>query len=208
MGTLTLSTMRSELLFDLGNRTDFPDGGAEEARLNRWINSVYEHVCFPNVHKHWELESSITIPLVEDQFEYPLDTGQSYITREILGFKALRYVEDTADSYTARRSQLVPRGSSFFNSRTHNSATPNAYTILRKNLIVTPGPDSTVAGNVVVCEVWEKPDRLVADGDVTVLIDWWDEALIGEAPDRTELGGVEETNYLPDLHTERSNPRG
>lgn len=236
MGTLTLENFRDELRFDLENRTDFDESDPTAvARMNRWINTAYEHVSFPNIHKHWELEDKITIPLVADQFEYPIDTGQTYIDREILGFRAVRFVNGAADSYTADRHQVVPRGLAYMNSTKHTTSRPSTYAVYRKKIVFSPGPNAEFNGKVAVCEVWVKPDAMI-DGETTVLLDFWDEviligalwlalnrlgdhgeamavqsryaALINEAPDRYLVGGEEETGYVTEVVNHRTTPAG
>ena len=181
MGVLTLANFRTELKYYLEGRT------ITDARLDRWLNQAYRMVSFPTLHKHWELEATIEVPLVADTFEYTLATSASYITRELLGVRSARYVDTTTDSYTTRRTQLGARSIGWFNRQTHQATSggPVNYSIYRKNLVVTPGPNSSIAGNLVVLEVWEQPALLTAGSGTpsdpsnpTVLLDWWDEAIL------------------------------
>lgn len=235
MGSMTLANFREEAIHDLANRTDL-SAGTGLARLDRWINTVYEHVSFPKVHRHQELEETITIPLVEDQFEYSLATSAPYITREITAIRAARYVDSDTDSYTDQRNQLQPRGLAFMNAMTHTASRPSTYAMIRKNLVISPGAGTEHVGNIIVCEVRELPTRLAAVDDTTVLLDWWDEvilvgtvwlaqrrfgdyanavesqahygALINEGLNPEMDGGDEETGWMPNLATERMTPRG
>lgn len=168
MGTLTLANFRTELIFELRNRTDVSD-----SRLNRWINQAYRHVCFPSVHRHWEVEALFTITLVTSDFDYTL-----VATPEILGIRSARYVDAVADSFTASRSALRPRSLSWFNGRMHTTGRPSFFTIARKQLLVSPGPGPTEAGDVVVLETWRDPVVLVNDIDTTVLLNYWDEVIL------------------------------
>ena len=174
MGNISLSTFRSELTYYLEGRS------ITNERLDRWINQSYIMVCYPSIHKHWELESTVNVPLVADTFNYTLDTSASYITREILGIRSARYVSASSDSFTARRTPLGARSIGWFNKLTHTTSSggPSEYGIFRKSLFITPGPDTSIAGNYVVLEVWEQPDLLSAVTDTTVTLGWWDEAIL------------------------------
>ncbi len=174
MGSMTLATFKDELIYYLEGRT------IAGTRTERWINQAYKTICFPSIHKHWELEAKILVPMVTDTFEYTLATTADYVTRELLGVRSARYVDTTTDSYTTRRTVLTARSIGWFNKQTHviTSGGAQDYGIHRKTLIVSPGPGSTIAGNLVVLEVWEEPALLTLTSDVTVLLDWWDEAII------------------------------
>jgi len=225
MGTMTYAEMQTELTYYLEGRT------ITAARLGRWINQAYRFLSYPNVHKHWELESTVEVPLVADQFVYPLDTSQAYVTTEILGVRGARYIASTTDSFIQRRTRLGATSIGWFNKQTHTvgGGGPQRYGIFRKSLVVSPGPNSTIAGNLVVLEVWTQPAALAADGDVTVLLEWWDEAVllgakwIGEAalgfteyaeqskqtfisfiqgtPLREFTGSDDEESYFPDMES-------
>ena len=224
MGTLILSDMQTELAYYLEGRT------ITSARTARWLNQAYRMISFPSIHKHWELEASILVPLVTDQFEYTLATSVAYVTREIAGVRSARYVDATTDSFTARRTQLGARSIGYFSKQTHvsTSAGPTEYSVFRKTLVVSPAPTSSANGNLVVLEVWEEPALLTASSDVTVLLDWWDEAILlgakwmGEAalgfgeqseaskqtflsyiqvtPLRENIGSDDEESFMPDFN--------
>ena len=223
MGILLLEEFRTQLVFLLENRTDVPVD-----TLNLWINTIYEHVCFPSVHRQWELETTVVVPLVANTFEYTLAASAAYVDQELLGVRGARYVVGTSDSYTFTRRRMTPSNIGWFNSRTHTvtASGPNTYTIARKRLLVSPGPDSTIAGNVVVLEAWQQPTRLT-EGQSTVLIPYWDQvilmgakwmaesmlglgeksqlsrvdyaAAINEAPVRDTTGADDEQGWFPDL---------
>ncbi len=226
MGTMTSTDMLSELAYYLEGRT------ISAARRRRWINQAYRMISFPSVHKHWELEAKILVPMVADTFEYTLATSAGYVTREILGVRGARYVHATTDDHTVRHTQLGARSIGYFNAKTLTvtGSGPSEYGVFRKTLLVSPAPSSAIAGNLVVLEVWEEPALLtgVDDSETTVLLDWWDEAIllgakwIGEAalgfgeaaeaskqtfmsyiqvtPERETIGSDDEESFMADIN--------
>ena len=183
MGSLTLANFRVELDYLLENR------GIADARLSRWINRAYEHISYPTIHKHWELEATTNIPLVTDQFVYSLDIAETYVQRELLGIRSARYVEDTSDSMTSRRQVMQARSLGWFNRRQHTTtaAGPSYYGIFHKQLYISPGPMADINGNWMVLEGWEQPAILTLDADQTVLLGWWDEVILVGAKWMAEL---------------------
>jgi hypothetical protein len=185
MGTLTLENFRSELLFDLKNRTDtsVPEG-LTTTRQDLFINAGYLHVTHPSVFRHRELQHSYTLTLVNGT--------QSYLFHPNAGVNitALRYVAHVAaatDSPTAFRTKLFPKDEQWFQQRTLVSGgPPRDYFVRGDRIFLSPVPGANENGQVLVVGAWREPAVLTA-GAVTVLSSLWDEVVLLAARWRAEF---------------------
>jgi hypothetical protein len=173
MGVLTLADFRDELIVALKNEDDITT-----ARLNRWINNAYTHLCTPEVRRHQELQSSFQISLVAGQNVYPID--RTTIGFHTLGITEVTYYAGNSTSNTLNRWDVRPRDLSWFNTHKTPSAAggPRHYLWRGTNLTFSPIPTSSENGFIVNVDVWREAAPLVNDGDTTVLTNYWDEALI------------------------------
>lgn len=171
MGSLTLDEMRDELLIALRSRDDLSD-----AQLTRWINQGYIWVCTPEIRKHEELRATYTVTLVTGQNVYPLDS--TTVGYHILGISEVTAYDGTATN-TEERHDVRPRDIEWFNrTRVPSGGSPRHYLWRGTDLTFSPVPSSAESGYEVELSVWREPARLSADTDVTVLTDYWDEAVI------------------------------
>ena len=184
MGTYTLENFRSELLFDLRNRSDTSSAeGFSTARQESFINAAYLHVCHPAVFRHREMEHTYTIPLVNGTQSYVFTPNSS---NHIVAIKHVSHVESATDVFTATRTKLFPRDEQWFQSRTHQSGTPRDYMLRSVNILLSPIPGPNEAGQVLSIGSWREPALLTA-GTTTVLSTRWDEIVLLAARWRAEL---------------------
>lgn len=184
MGTLTLENFRSELLFDLKNRSDTAaTGGFTTARQDMFINAGYLHVTHPSVFRHRELQYNYDIPLVAGDFDYTFTPDGTVV---ITAIRSVAHVSGATDDPTTQRQKLLPVDVQWTQSRTHSTGAPRHYTVVGNQLAVFPVPDATVAGNILAIHAWREP-AILAAGQVTVLSTRWDEIVLLAARWRAEL---------------------
>lgn len=186
MGALTLANLRSELLFDLRNRTDTADPlGVSTTRQNLWVNAGYLHLTHPSVFRHRELQSTVTIALVSGTQAYTF-TPVGGVT--VTALRYVTHVEAASDDFTVGRTKLFPRDEQWFQDRSRfTSGAPRDFIVRGSQLLVNPIPSAGETGQVLVCGVRREPTLLTADGDTTVLSSLWDEIVLLAARWRAEL---------------------
>jgi len=173
MGTLQLSEFRSELRFNLGNRT--AADGTTDTRCNRWINGAYRHMTFPMIHDFRETHATYDLTLVADQSTYNIDA--TTVGFKFLGVRSVvNYLETVSD--LARKRTLYPRNIRWFDRRTLHSGTPSLYAVENEVLHIASVPTSAEAGQTVRVRGWRELARLSADSDVTAVADYFDEVLL------------------------------
>ena len=184
MGTLTLEQFRTELLWDLKNRSDtLAPEGFTEARQDSFINAGYLHVTHPSVFRHRELQYNYDLALVNGDFDYTFTPDG---TVNITAIRSVAHVEGATDDPTFFRTKLLPVDIQWTQSRSHTTGAPRHYTIVRDQLAVFPVPDANVAGDILAIHAWREPALLTA-GQVTVLSSLWDEIVLLAARWRAEL---------------------
>lgn len=186
MGTLTLADFRTELLFDLKNRTDTTAvEGVNPTRLDMWINAGLLHVTHPTVFRHREFQYSYTITLVAGQHPYTFTPNG---TVAITALRSVTHVAAAADDPTARQVKLSPRDEQWFRARTlNNGGPPREYYVRGSSLFISPIPTAVEAGQVLVVGAWREPAVLTADADRTTISTLWDEIVLLAARWRAEL---------------------
>ena len=176
MGTMTLERFRSNLLFDLRNRTDTstPDG-FDTTRQDEIINSAYFHLSHPSIYRHRELQTRYTITLATGVQAYTFTpTGGGF---NILAIRSVAHVEAATDDPLSFRTKLIPRDEQWFQERTLSSSGPPRNYMIQANVMgISPVPTVTENGQVMVVTAWREPTALVA-GATTVLGNVWDEVL-------------------------------
>jgi len=182
MGTMTLENFRTEMLFDLKNRTDTGADGLSTARQDLFINSAYLHVTHPSVFRHREMQYASNINLFDGTSTYPFspDTANVVIT-------AIRGVTHISGPLTALRFiKLLPKDQQWFLSRSPNSGAPREYFIQANEINLNPIPGPNETGTLLALATWREPDIMVA-GSTTVLSSMWDEIILLAARWRAEL---------------------
>jgi hypothetical protein len=185
MGSFTLETFRSELLFDLKNRSDTgATDGFTTTRQDAFINAAYLHITRPDIYRHRELQFNYTLTLVSGQQAYTFTPAAA---TNITAIRSISHVAAATDDPTARRTKLTPRDIQWLQSRTSNNATqPREYVVRRNEILLSPIPGANEAGQVLSLETWQEPAVLVA-GQATVLSTLWDEVILLAARWRAEL---------------------
>lgn len=186
MGLLTLADFRSELLFDLKNRSDSAaTSGLTVTRQEMFIAYAYLHVTHPSVFRHRELQMAGTIPLVNGTNSYAF-TPLSTFT--VTGIRYVCHVAAATDDPTQIHTKLLPHDEQWFYNRTMSSGgPPRDYATRGNNLLVSPVPGANEAGQVLVVGAWREPVGLSLDTDVTELPIVWDEIILLAARWRAEL---------------------
>lgn len=191
MGLLTLAQLRDELKVALGGR----DGGVSSAlstndSFNRWLNMGYSLVCQPEVRRHYETRTRVSVALVANTDEYLID--KTTVGFNILGFELVEYFEAAVILASTRRWKLDPRPIEWFSNFQPRSAGmgPRYYSRDGNLLRISPYPQSSVAGNLLRLSVYREPSPLVAETDKTVLLDYFDNAVVmaGEYFAKLRLG--------------------
>jgi hypothetical protein len=187
MGLLTLVEFRSELLFDLKNRTDTTTSdGFTTARQNMFINAALLHVTHPTIFRHREMMHTYTIPLINGTQAYTFSPDSNGIN--INGIRSIAHVEAATNDPTAQRTKLRPKDEQWFQERTLSSGgTPREFMVRGNTLLLSPVPGANEAGNVLVVSAWREPFPLSLDGDTTNLSTLWDEIVLLAARWRAEL---------------------
>lgn len=182
MGTMTLTDFRSELLFDLKNRSDTTNpGGLTTLRQNLFINSAYLHVTHPSVFRHRELQYTATIPLVATQSNYTFSPDSSAVT-----IVAIRSVSHLVPA-TFRLVKLLPKDQQWFMARSPQNGAPREYFTEGNEINLNPIPGTNEAGDVLVLSTWRQPALLSGALDTTTLSSRFDEIVLLAARWRAEL---------------------
>lgn len=184
MGTLLLSEFRTEIRLALDDRSDLnPSNATALARLNRWTNDAYRHVCLPSVYRHPAMQSSGTITLDSDDSDqlYALASDVYAIEFVINTTKGVRYEPEQA-----RELLEGTTGRDF------------AWARWGSNLIVRAS--TSTDGNTLRYYYWRRPTALSANSDVTAIEEYWDQVIItlGAAYGAANLGMREVADYYDD----------
>lgn len=177
MGTRTLDQFRTELRFSLDNRADTSADGLSDERIDRWVNATYIHLTHPSIHLHREVQHDYTIPLVTDQNEYTYDPDPNDTTIKITSLRDVHHIDAGADTPTARRVKLQPRGIRWFDKRTITTGEPKIYAIDGSSLFIDGVPGTPQNGELLKIRAWREPALLVDDDDTTVIPALWDEVM-------------------------------
>ncbi len=158
MGVLTLLELRTEVDSSMGNKTDIPD-----PRVDTWINLAYIDVA--SGIDFSELDGELVIPTVVGQNNYvgPVDPLVVDLVRD-----------DTNDNLLT----WVPKNEYFRLNRSINGPVKR-WTRSAAEILVFPPPDAIVS---LTAFFKVTPALLGADGDVTILPSFVDNALILLAP--------------------------
>ncbi len=173
MGTITLSELRDETKFNLRGRSD---AGLTDARLNRWVNAAYFHMCLPNVHPFTEMKATYDITLATGDNDYSI--SQATVGSKVVGVRSAHHILATGITAIAQKRKLSPRDIRWFDRRTLVTGAPTVYAQEGEVLYVHPVPTSAENGQFIRMRYWKEPTALSADGDTTVLASYYDEVLI------------------------------
>jgi hypothetical protein len=188
VGTYTLSDFRTELLFDLKNRSDTSSPeGITTTRQTGFINAGLLHICEPSVHRHREMRHSYTIPLVSGVMAYDFTPTAAGVL--IVGDPfSIAHVSATTDDFTAFRTKLFARDEQYFQERSHVSGgQPRDYFTRGNQILVSPIPGPNEAGEVLSVTAWREPAVLALDTDRTVLSTKFDEIVLLASVWRAQL---------------------
>lgn len=179
MGTMTLTQFREELSFDLDARPDRTNLPADlpDARLNLWINAAYMHMSLPGVRGVMgrgfiEFQFRHTVTLVSGTNEYSL--AKATVGRKVHYPVAVTHHFATTLSPTNRKVKLYPRSYQYLEERTLSSAAPRLWSWFGETLILGSVPGVAENNQLLRVSYQGEPDRLAADGDTTVLGDYFD----------------------------------
>ena len=174
MGTMTLSEIRDEVKLRLDNRSD---AGVADANVNRWVNMAYYHMTHPSIHEFEELSVTREITLVVNQRDY--DLSEVTVGHRMIAMRTIHYIHASTDDLTSRRHRLKPRAIQQLDNKQPTASEPRYYYMNEaENLIVDPYPNSAAAGNALIMRYWRQPETLSADGDTSVMPDYYDELLV------------------------------
>ena len=178
MGAFTLDDFKSELQFELDNRTTTTDPDSiTDARLTRWINWAYLHISQPAVFRHRELETTADILLVANQPNYSISS--TTLSMKITGVESIVYCAAATWDWTSNRNKLRESNVSDYSRKVHPSGTsPSTYLIRGEELLIDPTPATSIAGNVIRLWVIREPVTLAFATDTTLFSTYWDEALL------------------------------
>ena len=185
MGTLTLAQLRTELLFDLRQRTDRTvSEGVTDDRLNMWINAGYQHVTHPTIFRHRELMHRYSITLVNGVSGYTFTPFGGF---NILSLRSVAHVFGASDTPTTFRVKLLPKDTQWLERRTVTLGAPREFYIEGDSMYVSPVPNFPYAGHILAIRAFREALPLAADGDTTVMRPLWDEIVLLAARWRAEL---------------------
>jgi len=179
VGTLTLDNgtpnFRDMLDTLLKNRTD---SVMTDANRDYWLNSAYQHMCLPSVHRFRELETDYDITLALSDYDYTLAEGT--VGFKITGVGSIFHVMSTAaaETPTTQKRKLSPRSIRWFDRKTLVAGPPSAYTIYGETLYISGVPRAAEVGQLIRVRCWREPEPLSAVGDVTVLASYFDRVLL------------------------------
>jgi len=182
MGTMTLEDFRTEMLFDLKNRTDTGTDGLSTTRQDLFINSAYLHVTHPSVFRHREMQYTSNITLFDTISNYIFSPDVANVT-----ITAIRSVTHISGPVTNLRFvKLLPKDQQWFASRSPSTGAPREYFIQANDINLNPIPGPNEDTTIIALSTWREPDLLVA-GATTVLSSMWDEIILLAARWRAEL---------------------
>ena len=187
MGLMTLEQLRTEVRFDLKNRTDTGPDGVSDARLNMWINDALQEFTYPSVSTHDALRTRFTLPLVAGQYVYDYSPTPAGEVVHVLRY-AVHYLSNTDDPLAHKRT-MNNQDEQWFEKRTITTGGPPSDYATRddKKLIISPVPSTAYAGNLIVLGAWREHVEMTADDQKSELKVRWDEVIILGARWRAEL---------------------
>lgn len=154
MGILTLAQIRTEVDSSMGNPTDVTD-----SRLDTWINLAYIDVATGIDFD--ELDQEFPIATAASDFDYAGPTNSLIV-------QLVR--DDTSENLLI----YVPK-QEFYRLSRATEGTPRKWTRRGSEILVNPTP----GGVFNLTALYKRsPPALVADGDVTILPSYVDNALI------------------------------
>lgn len=172
MGAVQFSEFRDEVRFLLKNRMD---ANVTDARIDRWINAAYRHMCMPGVHRFREMHATYDITLVSGTNSYSI--SETTVGAKIVAMRNVHNIIDVPETPTSRKRRLAPRNIHWFDRRTLVSSTPSVYAIEGETLHIHGVPDATIAGQLVRLRFWRETAALTDDTDTTVIPSYYDEVL-------------------------------
>jgi hypothetical protein len=198
MGTLQLSEFRTELQLALKNRSD---AAVTTARMNRWLNAAYRHMCLPNVHAFREMQATHDITLVASTSSYSI--SEATVGFKIIGTRGVYNILDVPETPTSRKRKLSPRNIRWFDQRTLSPGSPQVYAVEGQTILISNVPTAVEAGQIVRLRAWREPAALALDTATTVIASYYDEPLLIGAQwlaERTlgyrELAEATKQNYI------------
>jgi len=172
MGTMTLEDFTDELQFNLKNRGD---AGLTPARLARWVNVAYYHMCLPVVHDFREVHANQDIALVDGTYQYGID--EVLVGFKWVAFRSVFNIIDVPETATGRKRRVSPRAIQWFDRRVLVTGTPQVYTVDGEQIFISNVPGPTEAGQFIRIRGWREPAALTGT-DTTVLPNYYDEVLV------------------------------
>jgi hypothetical protein len=154
VGILTLLQIRTEVDSIMGNRT-----GVDDPRLDTWINLAYTDVATGIDFEDLDLEETIATVIGDFEYAGPVST---------LGIQLVR--DEDNDNLLI----WVPKQDYYRLSRAANGV-PRKWTRRGSDILISPPADA--AYDLTVLHK-AAPAALVADGDITILPPYVDNALI------------------------------
>lgn len=185
MGILTLEQFRSELLFDLKNRTDTSAvSGFTTTRQDLFINSAYLHISHPSVFRHRELQTQGQISLVSGINLY---TFSPLSATSMTAIRYLTHIASTTNDATAQKTKLLPHDEQWFMARTITSGgPPRDYAVRGNQILVSPVPGQNEIGQLLLLGAFQEP-AILQSGQSTVIANHLDEIVLLAARWRAEL---------------------
>lgn len=183
MGAITLAELRTETKFNLRGRAD---AAMSDARLDRWINAAYRHMCLPNVHKFTEMKAVYDFDLATNDNEYSV--SKATVGSKVVGIRSAHHILATTITATAEKRRLSPRNIRWFDRRTLVTGAPTVYVEEGETFYIHPVPTATHNGQWIRMRYWKEPTALSAVDDVTAIADYYDEVLVVGAQMFAERG--------------------
>ena len=174
MGDITLSQIQTEVLYNLKNRSDT---SLTTARMYRWINAAYRHMCLPSVHMFEELKVTYDITLVAGTYQHSLSAAT--LGFNLVYLRSAHHVQATAaaETGTTQKRKLSPRNIRWFDRRTLTTGPPTIWSCDGQTLYLSPIPTSDETNQLLRTRLVREPATLTAT-DTTVLPVYYDEVLI------------------------------
>ena len=173
MGTMTGTTMTTEVRYNLGNRQS-GGGGPTDAQILRYINWAYNHVARPTIYRHRELQTTQTNTLVETTAGYTLGTVPM----------AIFSVYNSTSEY-----KLSPRDIRVLDNTPSTAGRPSYYAVWGNTLQTSPTCGEDNDGDTLTTRYWQAPTAITTG--TTALRYEWDEVVVAGATWRGWIGLAE-----------------
>ncbi len=184
MGTMTGTELMAELRYLLVGRAA-TDTTITDARILRWINWTYDHISYPNIHRHRENKASYDIALVTDTPNYTLLPAT--VGYQIVAIKSAVHHEVTGTPALGdTKNRLNIDSTEAFENRTITTGKPSRYVVDGDDLLLDPIPSSTYNGQKLRLRVYRLPTHLTDSATTTVVRSIWDEVILQGAKWRAE----------------------